>query len=142
MIKDNDYVYAAGFIDGEGSFDISILRPTPNNRRKYTFYVYRLIVVNTNMKVLNFLKDCFGGSITKRKKYENRKECYHWALHGDNLVSFCHGIYPYSIVKKQQIEVIFEYSKTIDGRRNTVTDKQRILREELWKKMKALNKIG
>jgi hypothetical protein len=142
MNKFNESVflaYCAGFIDGEGSFTLHILRPTINNRRKYTFYCHKFTLVNTHIKVLEKIQDFFGGTISKRKKVANRRECYQLVIHGDNLVNLCEKILPYSFVKTEQIKVILEYAKTIDGRRNSVTAEQRSQREFLHNKLHELN---
>lgn len=131
--------YSAGFIDGEGCFSISILRPTPNNRRKYTFYVYALTVVNTDQAVLEEFCNFFKGKISKRKELPNRRTCYQWILHGNNLVDLCHKLIPYLRVKKEQALNILEYSKTIDGRRHSISTETKALREILYNRMKKLN---
>ena len=54
-------IYLAGIIDGEGSIGIEHLSPCKN--RKKSYYVCRLCVINTDEKLIIWIKDNFGGSV-------------------------------------------------------------------------------
>ena len=141
-MNDFDIGYYAGFFDGEGSFDISILRPTPNNRRKNTFYAYRGTLVNTYLPIIQEFQKHFGGSISKKKAHPNRKTCYAWVLNGKNLVNFINTIIPHLREKKERAQIILDYASTVSHARWSITPEKRKFRDELYARLKLLNKIG
>jgi len=72
-LTSEDAAYLAGFIDGEGTITIA---------RSRNCYTIRVLVTNTDLDVLEWIKKVVGkGSIRKTKKrYENWNDCYVWAL--------------------------------------------------------------
>src|SRR5207247_10330839 len=57
-IKDTDWAYAAGFVDGEGC--IAITRTFVPSRGKYTYSV-AVVVVNRDRAVLDWMRDLWNG---------------------------------------------------------------------------------
>ncbi|OHB71637.1 MAG: hypothetical protein A2W23_05045 [Planctomycetes bacterium RBG_16_43_13] len=114
--------YWAGFFDGEGSVSIhNGLRMNVAIAQKKTF-------------VLELAKKQFGGSIySKNSKITN--PCSHWKITKKSLiVNFLEAIYPYSIVKKTEIEIGLRAVKLIRDVNvgcNPLTQPELIEREKL-----------
>lgn len=134
--------YAAGIMDGEGHFGITIQRPTPNNRRKYTFYCAKVTVVNTDIKMLQFLASHFKGTPYARKKIKGRKQIYYWSIFSKNMEFFCKSILPYLICKKEQAEILLDYFKNVDYPKFNISPEEKEKRERLYLKLKSFNKVG
>jgi hypothetical protein len=79
--------YAAGLFDGEGYVSIRTdRRPTVR-------------VTNTNIEVLLWLQDRWGGRISLYRERENRIACYYWTTRTDETAAFLEDILPYLIIK-------------------------------------------
>lgn len=92
--------YWAGFFDGEGSVSISnVLRPIATLTQKR-----RLI--------LDLAVDRFGGNVYG--KSNKIFEGYQFVLrNADEIENFLNSIYPFLIIKKSEVEIIFDLLKTI-----------------------------
>ena len=88
-----DKQYAAGFFDGAGYIGLGV------------GYRIEIRIVNTNYKVLELLQKHWGGGIYKRKQISGRKQTYDWVIVAkDDTQKFLNDIYPFLVVKKQQID--------------------------------------
>jgi hypothetical protein len=133
--------YAAGLVDGEGSFTLDIVH-SPHGK-KYTSYVCRAVVVNTDQECLYFLQKHFEGSVFQRtKESDKRKATYVWRIFGENLEAFCKLILPFSIIKKRHIELILAFRKLYWNRRGEVTPSLHAEREKYYIAMRQLNQTG
>ena len=92
-----DYIYLAGFIDGEGCIRV-------NNAP-------RLHITNTNKDIMDWIKDNFGGYLwAEEKSYiENAKTRYIWEISSRKLLVLLLEILPYLRVKKPQAKLVTEY---------------------------------
>lgn len=101
-IDDSILAYTAGLFDGEGCIS------TTSN--KYTKLI--LDIASTNVQVIHFLVDNFGGT-GYDKKYLYRKEYYRqiwrWRLNGIHSQEFLKQIYPFLIIKKRQVELALAF---------------------------------
>jgi len=136
---ENKFAYLAGIIDGEGSISIEIQGAA--ECRKTDYYAIRLLVINTDTRLLEWLKENFGGSINKRKAYENRRQCYNWALFSYDAANLLAKCLPFMIIKKQRAQVLIQFMQTKKDTWN-VSDEVQKKRRELYAEMKLLNKIG
>lgn len=126
--------YAAGFVDGEGCINVSTTRTT-------TFI--RILVVNTNRHVLELFKERWGGDIQQNKQHNKTwKISYTWRLQHKACLSFLKDIYPFLIVKKQQVEAAFSFFEACPGKGNRWTEEPLNLAKEAIEKIKTLNKKG
>lgn len=152
MIKVSDK-YIAGFFDGEGS--IGLYRGIDHRKRrmkehKKVRYSFGLIVtiVNTHLKILEVIKQKFGGNIRKHLLTSKGKICWEWRKHGKSAIPFLKALQPYVVVKKEQVVLGLEYERKYkdDGpnkpnqtekkRKGVVADKNRYV-----KQMKQLKKV-
>lgn len=98
--------YLAGFFDGEGCVNFTV-------RGKNRQMIPRVMIVNTDSKIMNLIYKQFGGylNIKEHKKHLNWKPSITITLKSTNMVKFLNYIRPYCILKKKQIELIFEFLK-------------------------------
>lgn len=96
----NKYAYLAGIIDGEGHIHKPLVKNGRGESRPYA----RIIVVNTDIKLIEWLKKNFGGSVaTVKPKNPKHKVNYRWILQGKAAETVAKIIKPYLICKRDQI---------------------------------------
>lgn len=153
--------YAAGIMDGEGSFMITYRPPTTNNPvkakwgtnktgvypRRTGTYIKICSMSNTQLKLLKLFKSWFGGSIATVKMPENtnQKQLYVWRLtSAHEVLHFVESIKPYLFLKKRHAEIFIEFYKTVNDRFSgkLVTPEIKLLRDKLYKEIKVLNRRG
>jgi|SRR5882762_796459 len=130
--------YAAGIIDGEGSIVLNRgQRIAPKTGTKYYQYVYRVSVVNTDIRLIEWLHKTFGGSLLPLKKTGKRhKKTYLWHItKTQTIVEFLNIVAPFLKMKQEQAHLMLEYLQNY-----YVTDT--MLRDSYYWKFKELNKRG
>jgi hypothetical protein len=140
MFKKDHIIYLAGIIDGEGSIQIEIQKKCAS--RKINYYSVRLIIINTNIELMIWLKDNFGGSFTMRKKIENRKDCYKWNVFSMKAAAILEACHPYMIIKEKHARLIIQFMNLKDKDSYYLTDKVIKQRENLYLTLKSLNKTN
>jgi hypothetical protein len=111
--------YIAGVIDGEGS--ISIIKASG----KYHFsYQLRLIVTNTDYRMLKWLKDTIGyGNVAERKRkitQPNWSPVYIYSVTATKAKNLLVTIYPYLVIKREQADIAIEFTKTVLPQKNNI----------------------
>jgi len=99
MIIDNEIVWMAGFFDGEGNITINRMF----SRAVNPVYNLLLTLVNTDKRTIPPFRERFGGSIRIRKS--NFKDVHIWNITGKAAGNFLNQIYPYSMIKKEEIDI-------------------------------------
>ncbi len=102
------YAYIAGFFDAEGSIGAY-------EDNIYNKISLRVIINNTYPYILIKIKGAFGGNVHKNPKLENikRRQIWSWKTEAkDDVKFFLNKIFPYSIVKKPQIELGLKFLET------------------------------
>jgi hypothetical protein len=132
--------YLAGIIDGEGSITIEIQSQSIRHNRKCDYYSLRLIVTNTNLPLLNWIVENFGGNIRQRKQVPNRRSCYTWSLCSHNAATLLKACEPYMIIKKAHAEVFYEFSTTMSNANVRLSDDLLSYRKDMYLKLKHINK--
>lgn len=100
----------AGFCDGEATI-------TANNRKifngKKEAIHFRLMIPNTNLDVIKYLHDKWGGRISRFGKPRSikHKQVYYLYWGGMKAIPILDAILPYLRVKKRQAELVIELSK-------------------------------
>lgn len=100
--KETDLAWAAGIVDGEGCIGLS--------RISNAHWSLRVAVGNTDIRMINKLKGCFGGSVRLQNKKPGkdgfkRKPLWVWVLYGAKAESFLVSIMPYLCNKADQAEI-------------------------------------
>ncbi len=141
MWEKETLAYFAGLFDGEGHLSIECQKPNGKQRKK-NYYTLRLVIVNTNLDVINWLLKHFKGSFTKSKKIDGRKQCYKFILFGEDLWNTILAIHPYLIIKKPIADIALEFRKTVGKTGWHVSDETLSIRQKLWAQAKIINKPG
>lgn len=132
--------YMAGIFDGEGSVNIEVLSPREN--RKYHYYNLRIIVINTNLDLMNWIVSNFGGKYSLRKRIPGRKTCYRWAKCSREAAYIIEQCLPYLIIKKPHALIFIEFMKTMGKTGWFVSEETRNRRQFLYQEIRKLNKVG
>lgn len=140
QLTDFDIGYLAGVIDGEGSLAIEKLSPRKN--RKYCYFTPRLVVVNTNKQLMDWLVNKIGGKYHARKLIVGRKQCYSWFIFGKLIEKVIKLIIPLLICKRQLAELILQFRETVGKTGWHVTEEVLQLRNSMYLKSRELNKLG
>lgn len=141
MFNHDDIVYLAGIIDGEGSILIEIQTKRPPIR-KIDYYAIRLLVVNTNLELMNWLENKFKGKVHKRKKVTKQKQCYVWNIFSLNAGEILKECLPYMIIKKQHAEIVLEFLNCKPKEMWNVSAEVQEHRKFLYFKLRELTKAG
>uniref|UniRef100_A0A6H1ZUB2 Putative homing endonuclease n=1 Tax=viral metagenome TaxID=1070528 RepID=A0A6H1ZUB2_9ZZZZ len=94
----NDWVYLAGFIDGEGNVGIDKY----NKYGKSTNYAIKVAISNTNREILEWIQSHYGGHInTLKRKLPHHKECYQLTVRHLKAYRILKDIEPYLKIKQK-----------------------------------------
>ena len=116
--------WAAGFFDGEGCVSVS--------RRKRGNFIEHFISVQIGQKddtPLKAFKLKYGGSQCPSK---TPSDCARWRIHGKASERFLKDIYPYTIVKREQIRIVLEIRKLIGKPGHHISKETWDKKERLW----------
>lgn len=130
--------YLAGLIDGEGCIELAF-----NNRKDgYKQYYPRVRIHMTNLEALEAAKDLYGGSITTRKPYKNHwKQAYDWGISCGKAVTLLKDIFPYSIIKKEEITLLLSFETTDKPRCTGLSEEKMKSREFIHNELKRLKTL-
>lgn len=135
-------IYMASMIDGEGSICIEIQSQSERHNRKVDYYSLRLVIINTNKDLMDWLQKYFDGNVSPRKKVPGRKLCYRWNIFSHNSASILKECLPYMIIKKRHAEIFIEFESTMSRSHWKVSEDLLEKRRQLYLKLKKLNKVG
>jgi hypothetical protein len=137
--------WAAGFFDGEGCVLVSERKSAAKYASSFQLYA---TVTQQDPTALYALKSRFGGNVTPDKtaaKGYNRKcgsfLCWRWKTTSIDAFSFLQAIEPYSIVKKEQIQIALKWpdpGKQYRGTYNAIPDDIRASREAVMYALRAV----
>ena len=95
MPSETDLAWAAGIIDGEGC--ITITRAGGQ---------LRVMVANTDLRMLHKLRELFGGNISRKKTYRaHYKPQWFWQLCAKDAAGALNAMLPYLVTKADQAEL-------------------------------------
>ena len=122
MITSEDIAYIAGLIDGEGSLHMS---------KRGKMLTARINMVNTNEKMLIFIKDKLGGIVNGPYNKGGNYKQWVWDISAyRGALLFLKLIEPYCIEKKPHIKLMVEYFENHTSRQKA-TERELEIREEL-----------
>lgn len=137
--------YLAGIIDGEGS--IMFVR-TGNAKLNgmWTSWTVKLIVANTNMRLLTALQEEFGGKIWMvNREAGNWKVGYRLQWFGAEAVELIKRFAPHLIIKREQAGLAIQalsFRDNLGGRGRQKCEVAILALNECAEHMRALNKRG
>lgn len=114
-------IYAAGLIDGEGS--ILLTRGSRNDKFRHPC----VSVSNTSKELIDFLKENFGGTVSKHKTYKaHHKPSWSWSVSYNAAVLFVEQIRPFLKEKSKckRCDMILTSYKSLTNRNGKYTDAQ------------------
>jgi len=137
--KELPYAYIAGFFDGEGYIG------THTSKKKNSSVIsLEISITNTNFEILIKMKKIFNGNILQKTKIENNKQVWAWSIDRiDEKKFFLEKIYPYTTVKRQQIEYGLKYLElTTDSRgKGKVSSEEQKIREFFADKLREMKHV-
>ena len=101
---EKDVAYFAGFFDGEGS--VSINRGFAKKKNWSPTHSLTVQISGSRIEPLKKLYDIFGGSL-----FTTCSNVWKWCLTGNKAAEFIELIYPYSLIKKEEIELALQFQK-------------------------------
>lgn len=131
--------YLAGIIDGEGHISINRNKSCPQ-RRKNPRYQAEVTVVNTDIRLMEYLVEYIGGSFYKRKKSKEwHKDTYQWKVTSTTARELCKRLLPYLLLKKGQAECIIRLYDECDFNMRVLTADELVKREKIYQQLLTLN---
>jgi hypothetical protein len=131
-----DCAYAAGFLDGEGTFGVGLHPP------EYSAFVSAGQVVPDP---LDWLADRWGGGIGLfGDNRVTRRDCYAWIVTGRQVLPVLRDILPHLIVKRAHATLLLEFAETVraPGGRQPLTPGVLERRAAIYQRLRHLNARG
>jgi hypothetical protein len=127
-----EIAWAAGFFDGEGCVRAS----AASGKKKG--YSARCTVANTDPRPISKFHELFGGTVSVREsKMLGQRRSFEWTIQGDELDEFISQILPFSMTKREQLELLLKFRELMPGR-----GFRKITNSERWKERKRLSKLA
>ena len=133
--------WAGGVLDSEGCISLQVHRT-----KRWRSYVARVVVSNTDLRMLNRLQELFPLSkiVPKRQARLGRKLCYEWQVHATKAEAVLRDLLPHLVAKREQAETCLLARRFIGGkggaqRRGKRTD--RVQLEWLKRRLSELKRI-
>ena len=106
--------YITGLFDGEGCVS-SQEHWISGKYEKYPRITIQVSITNQNKECLNLVRGIFGGTIYRHSGGKGiYPPCYVWKICGkEKMINFFSKILPYAVIKKGDIQLGLEFSKTL-----------------------------
>lgn len=137
-VTSEEWAYAAGLMDGEGSISIK-----QSSGRKIAWRV-EIRISNTDREMVEWMKERFCGTVHEERASRIKrgwKPIFTWTLCGSlDGRQFLRGILPYSITKSEQSRLTLEFWEgyPIDGSRSYPSDAEKNRRCDIVERMRKL----
>ncbi len=101
----------AAYIDGEGTID---LQRSSQGTKRAPSYKLRVLVYNTDIRLLVWCKENFGGKVRLNRKAKGRVvPLYMWELAGaTQVVPLLKSCLPFFVIKREQAEIGITFGNT------------------------------
>jgi hypothetical protein len=119
-IKDTEWAYAAGFVDGEGC--IAIVRSFAPRRGRY-YYGVNVVVSNTDRPVLDWMQTLWGGwvvGVSAEGKSRASRPAWSWRIATTGSRPFLTGIRPWLRIKRLQCDNALTMAELLARSRRTL----------------------
>lgn len=111
-MKEHNWSYLAGLIDGEGCFAAwRYWNANRTNCKPYWQYSCRATITNTNLQLMKWLVEHFGGSYYIKREATDKHKCrMEWRPKGKaNLKTLLLSTLPYLVIKREQAKLLLEW---------------------------------
>lgn len=137
-----DLSYVAGLFDGEGSVVITSCK-RPYGRSEY--FSISAQVGMTDESSVRLFQDEWPAHFSIRKRnggneFSGYRDLWRWHIERKRAASFLRDIYPYSRLKKNQIDLALELDSMMGPTKKTDSEYQRMV--EIRDSVRLLNKRG
>lgn len=133
-VKEVDWVRLAAFIDGEGSILLNRFGGRKKNQKRMWI---RVTVVNTDLRMLEWIANMFGGNISGHgaRSSQKHRKTYYWGVSCTQAAQILEGCMPYFLVKREQAEIVLMFQDTVRGPGHPVTQELQDRREEMRRRL-------
>lgn len=118
-----DWARLAAYIDGEGHIAI--------NQEQRGYQYIRIVVTNTDPRLIAWLLTTFGGGVMKGKpQSERHRKVYKWSASCRHAEALLRAAQPFFITKRDQAEIALAFQDTLAGYRkgNNIPESVTVLR--------------
>lgn len=133
--------YIAGIVDGEGY--ISITKNACSTCVRGYRHRVQIVIVNTDLRLINRLKNWFGGHIEKIVRPEiYRKQAYSWKMWAVNeQLEFLNLVEPHLFIKRINAQICIDFLENgaMGFKGLPITKEEWERRETLCKKIQYIN---
>ena len=138
--------YLAGVIDSDGCITINKFYD-PSHPNRAPRYVLSVVVVNTSVRIMNWLADNFGGTFKERKRVSsNHKITYSWQFTNSKAAHLLALIKPYLVEKFDRAANAIDFVQGGDrvSPRGSISlsEEEKARRETHYQVGKMLNQSG
>lgn len=125
--------YIAGFFDAEGYVGVRYSKTTG-------YHVFQASITNNHKGVLEKIQKVVGGTLIAPKNYGVKAGKIAWvlSLHSKEGITFLDTIYPYLIIKKEQVRVALQYP--LNELRLPLTEEMKQTRQSIMDQLKVLKR--
>lgn len=145
-MSESEIAYVAGITDGEGCLSV---RRIGANRYKQSSFSFQLFVTNTNLEMLQYLKNVTGvgyinGPYIQNKDGANRRPYWKWRVPQGEAIPLLVLMQPWLIVKRKVTSLVFKLRESQNGLRNcfSLSADTVIERERIYAEIKEANRRG
>lgn len=111
-MKEVEKAYLAAFIDGEGTITLRFRKVIRKGRNDRMFFEPRIIIHNTEIEVLKYIRTVIGGTLKIHTSTSNGKICYALFIHRQNVIkAILEVLLPYFRIKRKKklAELLLEW---------------------------------
>jgi len=142
-ISEIDWAMLAAYIDSEGC--VRIVRGKARSGRTPetshgSWHGTMLHVTNTDLRLLNWCKQTFGGIIIVQTMHDGRRTVYDWRAFNKNVTAILKRCLPYFKIKREQAELAIAFRETMTGTTKKLAPEVVAKRDEMFLQMKALKR--
>jgi hypothetical protein len=114
-LPETDVARLAAFIDGEGCIFVG-QRNKLTGRMKTPQYSLSLVITNTHVEFINWLKDTFDGSVYfvkyEKCKHLGKKQIMRWQVNERMAAIILERCLPYMLIKREQARLGLVFMET------------------------------
>ena len=134
MTRNEQVIWAAGFLDGESYIGLSRGLSKSTGR---PFHQAIIDAAQIRRAPLDVLANLFGGNVREGTR------AYYWRVSGRHTQTALRETLPYFVMKRRQAELVLEFCDTMSGKQGKrLSDVLLAERELMWAELRVLNQIN